>query len=210
MNRDEEDDQSLLAAEYVIGLLPQLSRRRIEHRMRREAQLRAKVAFWEDRLGHLNKYYGAQPVSPSVKAAIDARLFRKLQNSVVAGLLALSLVALTSVFALQTNKLERTSTELHNPSTGYRFAVSVSSDRTDIEIKLNDGRLPEGHSFELWIIATGEMPRSLGAFSHESKKTLPDGLPSGSTIAVSLEPLNGSLTGLPTGDVLAAGRLPPD
>ncbi len=69
-------------------------------------------------------------------------------------------------------------------------------------------------SFELWLIPTGETrPRSLGLIqpgqpirldipSDLAGRVTPD-----ATLAVSLEPPGGSPTGLPTGPVIAVGKL---
>jgi anti-sigma-K factor RskA len=65
----------------------------------------------------------------------------------------------------------------------------------------------------LWVIPADGTPRSLGmiekagttemAMSAELKAWLVDG----ATLAVSLEPAGGSPTGLPTGPVIASGKL---
>ncbi len=74
--------------------------------------------------------------------------------------------------------------------------------------------VPHGRSLELWAI-TGEdsAPRSLGLLdaSGETQVPLPPDLAGGRAggviLAVSLEPLGGSPTGQPTGEVLYSGRL---
>ena len=68
-------------------------------------------------------------------------------------------------------------------------------------------------SMELWLIPQGGKPASLGLISagQPVQLNLPPELlkqvGSGATLAVSLEPLGGSPTGQPTGEVIAHGSL---
>jgi len=69
-------------------------------------------------------------------------------------------------------------------------------------------------AFELWLIPTGETrPRSLGLVQPgqpirlEIPPDLAGRLTPDATLAVSIEPPGGSPTGLPTGPVIAAGKL---
>lgn len=66
---------------------------------------------------------------------------------------------------------------------------------------------------ELWIIAPGDRPRSLGLIEpgrpvhiHVPPTLMPH-FSTAATLAVSLEPPGGSPTGLPTGPVIANGKL---
>jgi anti-sigma-K factor RskA len=66
---------------------------------------------------------------------------------------------------------------------------------------------------ELWLIAPGDKPRSLGLVKGEQPVAL--AIPAdlrrfvtdASTLAISLEPPGGSPTGSPTGPVIAQGKL---
>lgn len=69
-------------------------------------------------------------------------------------------------------------------------------------------------SFEMWVLPKGQNPISLGVMDGKEVVTIdtdkligPDG--SRATLAVSVEPLGGSPTGLPTGPVVASGQLQP-
>lgn len=69
-------------------------------------------------------------------------------------------------------------------------------------------------SFEMWVLPEGQNPISLGVMDGKEVVTIdtdkligPDG--SRATLAVSVEPLGGSPTGLPTGPVVASGQLKP-
>ncbi len=70
------------------------------------------------------------------------------------------------------------------------------------------GRVPE-----LWLIAEGEAPRSLGLLATDRTQTvvvpatLRAGLAPGSLLAISLEPSGGAPAGAPTGPIIAKGEL---
>ena len=70
-----------------------------------------------------------------------------------------------------------------------------------------------GRSPELWLIVGTAAPRSLGLIdlaaprAHAIPADLRPLLTRGATLAISLEPAGGSPTGLPTGPVVAAGKL---
>ena len=70
-----------------------------------------------------------------------------------------------------------------------------------------------GHSHELWVIPADGTPRSMGILPGAKPmqmrvaEPMADYMAGGATLAVSVEPTGGSPTGLPTGPVIAAGKL---
>ena len=71
-----------------------------------------------------------------------------------------------------------------------------------------EGRVPE-----LWLIAPGQAPRSLGLLAIDQSHTvavpqpLRQALASGATLAVTLEPPGGAPQGAPTGPIIAKGEI---
>lgn len=71
--------------------------------------------------------------------------------------------------------------------------------------------VPEAHDAQLWLIAGKAAPRSLGLLRRDAAQRLTVagsaavGIAAGTTLAISIEPLGGSPTGLPTGPVVASG-----
>ena len=59
---DPADDDNLIAAEYVLGVLGVAERREVERRLAQEPALASEVAFWEERLTGLAD--AVAPVSP--------------------------------------------------------------------------------------------------------------------------------------------------
>jgi len=70
-----------------------------------------------------------------------------------------------------------------------------------------------GHSHELWVIPADGTPRSLGILPGAQplhlrvEGPIAQQVGEGVTLALSVEPTGGSPTGLPTGQVIAAGKL---
>lgn len=94
---------------------------------------------------------------------------------------------------------------------GQQMIISVDpSKRTLIVTPLNPAARETGHSLELWLIAEGQKPSSLGLIEAEGITVMDASkfqLKSGTILAVSREPAGGSPTGQPTGAVLYAGKL---
>jgi anti-sigma-K factor RskA len=76
----------------------------------------------------------------------------------------------------------------------------------------DDGALAD-RATELWVIEGDSAPRSLGVIqiaapnAHAISSQVISGLQPGAMLAISIEPIGGSPTGLPTGPVIATGKL---
>ncbi|MGN6819418.1 MAG: anti-sigma factor [Sphingomonas sp.] len=93
-------------------------------------------------------------------------------------------------------------------------AVPAMVDMTTGEMRIGEtGMAPQGKTAQLWMIGGDGVPRSMGmlASTGPSRMMLPmekrRHLKTGMMLAVSIEPLGGSPTGLPTGPVVASGKL---
>ena len=115
----------------------------------------------------------------------------------------------------QTPDATLTSVGLLKGETGpASFVVTLDRDNKRLIIAPVSSSSPSGRSFEMWVLPKGQAPISLGVMDGHDVVTIdtdkligPDG--SRATLAVSLEPLGGSPTGLPTGPVVASGQLQP-
>ncbi len=229
---DPADGHSLVAAEYVLGVLGAEERREVERRLALEPALADEVAFWEERLGGLAD--AVAPVAPPpqgwsrIDAAISAAvptlapsrpsLWQSLEFwrafGIGAGALATaSVAALTYLGVAPTARAPLMATL--GGSTGqpnFVAAITATGDGLVVvpaALLTNDPR-----AFELWLIPVGETrPRSLGLIQpgQPIRLTIPPELAGrltpDATLAVSLEPPGGSPTGAPTGPVIAAGKL---
>jgi len=221
-----EGDGKLIAAEYVLGVLSTAERRAVQARIAREPALRAEVEYWEQRLGPLASELKPVDPPPRVWAKIEATLaadesHRTLWQSLPfwrwaaigsAAVAAASLVAFVYLARFQSPNPPLVA-KLESSSGGAGFVVAIDSGGAGLTVvpaALSD---VNQRALELWLIAPGEQPRSLGLI--EAGRPVHVSVPAEliqrvtplSTLAVSLEPLGGSPTGLPTGPVIASGKL---
>lgn len=225
------DDERLLAAEYVLGVLEADERRRAENRIARDRVFAGEVAFWEDRLGGLA--HGIAPVTPPARAwdRIEAALGRParparrgLWHSLAfwrtlafgsTGLAIGSFAALLAVAILRPPLPAQAPLVAALGATAGQpgFVAAVAPDRQSLMIVPAALGTAEQRVPELWIIPADGRPRSLGLINRNEpvRVTVPAELighvGAESTLAVSLEPPGGSPTGQPTGPVIAHGKL---
>jgi len=224
---DPADDGSLVAAEYVLGLLGAAERREVERRLSREPAFASEVAFWEQRLGGLAEAVAPVPPPEATWSRIETAIGAAPQRASVwqsvsfwrgfaiasATLAAASIAALIYMGLVPAARAPLMATLSGNAGQpNFVAAVTASGDSLVIvpaALLTNDPR-----AFELWLIPAGEArPRSLGLIQPgqpiklEIPSDLAGRLTPDATLAVSLEPPGGSPTGLPTGPVIAAGKL---
>lgn len=204
---EETDDAP--AAEYVLGVLDLAERRACEARIKRDANFAARVAAWETRLEGLNDDYAEAP-APNLLPVIEARLFpvavrprtgarlglmRWLSGAVVAAaLVAVSLATLMP------------------PQPALVAVLATADARLSYEVRQFGGTLQvarvagvpavSGQVHELWVIAPGASPVSLGLLADTPLVVSYPVPPQGWMLAVSVEPAGGSPSGIPTGPVI--------
>lgn len=213
-----------LAAEYVLGVLDAGARREAERRLAQDPAFAAEVDYWEERLGGLASEVA--PVAPPahVWSRIDAELAPKprranLWNSLLfwrwsaiasAALAAASLAAIY-VAVVSSNRAPLVATLDASGRAG--FIAAIDPGRATITIVPASLTNVEQRALELWLIAPGDQPRSLGLI--EAGRPVRINVPAAlagrvtadAALAVSIEPPGGSPTGLPTGPVIASGKL---
>jgi anti-sigma-K factor RskA len=230
---DRSRDQ-LLAGEYVLGVLSEADRRRVEERMLRDRPFAAMVANWSDNLSGFNDDYAAEAPSPQAFAKIERRLFpaRSFRQELAAsgswwnslilwrGLAFASLALLVTYASLQSGWIGApppSRTLMAQMSGGDGAAVGLLA-RYD----MGSGRMQlmpvaasadAARSLQLWLVPDGgQAPVSLGILPQTGEGTidipsnLRPRLKDGVTFAVSVEPFGGSPTGQPTGPVIASGK----
>lgn len=237
MSAEEDSDRDLggddmLAAEYVLGVLPPAERQAAALRIEAETEFSRRVEGWEAHFSPLAEAYQAVEPPASVKAAIDRRLFapRTAPATPATGLWAslgfwrglatAALAALIIVFARP--YLSRPTAapppaglvaSLAADGTDVRYLVFLDRAKGDVGLSHVSGERAAGHDFELWMIQGDNPPVSMGVIPVGSVAHLavsPEHralLDAGAVLAVSLEPQGGSPTGQPTGPVVAAGDL---
>lgn len=217
MNNDE------LASEYVLGTLPAEQRAEVERRLAHDADLRAAVDAWEQRLLPLTAL--AEPVPPS------AQLWRRIQGSLATppisvpwwnllalwrGLAAAGLAAsvvLAALLLMRPPTAEPTFVVVlvapQNQAPGW---VIQASDNQQIQlIPLGVMEVPADKALQFWTKGDGwQGPVSLGLVKPGQTLSVPlDKLPPlapNQLFELTLEDPSGSPTGKPTGPIQAIGR----
>ena len=209
-----------LASEYVLGTLPAESRAEVEQRLPHDAELRAAVDAWEQRLLPLTAL--AEPVPPS------AQLWRRIERHIGSArvpwwdLLAvwrgLAAAGLAASVVLATLLLTRAPAEpsfvvvLVAPQTQAPGWVIQASNNQQIQlIPLGVMEVPADKALQFWTKGDGwQGPVSLGLVTPGQTLSVPlDKLPPLSPnqlFELTLEDPRGSPTGKPTGPIQAIGR----
>jgi anti-sigma-K factor RskA len=226
---DRDDDSKPLAAEYVLGVLDAEQRRDFEQRLTHEPALRTEVEYWERRLGGLASEVTPVEPPPQAWSNIEAALSPNTTPSADGGLwhslafwrwaaIGSAAVAAASIAALVvSHPIPSSNTPLIaklDVSGGQAgFVAAIDPARNGLTIVPASVTNLNQRVLELWLIAPGDKPRSLGLI--EAGRAIHINLPADlsgriaadATLAVSLEPPGGSPTGQPTGPVIANGKL---
>lgn len=230
---DRSRDQ-LLAGEYVLGVLSEADRRKVEARMIKDRAFAAMVANWQENLAGFDTDYEEQAPPSRTYSQIEARLFpaRTFQQQLLLsggwwnslalwrGLAIASFAALLTYASLQSGWIGEAPPSRvlvaqlsgdNNAALGLMARYDTGNGRLQIvpvAAKADDAR-----SLQLWLVPDGgEAPVSLGILPQTGEggvdipADLQPRLKDGVTFAVSLEPFGGSPTGQPTGPVIASGK----
>ena len=225
------EDGSVLAAEYVLGVLDAQERIATEARIARDPQFARHVESWENHLAGLNGAFESVDPPAYLKDALEHRLFggtatasqtglARIWNSArfwrlgtfaaTAGLILLAAITLREPPPLPVTG-ETLLASLVTEEGDTRFVVLYDSSANVLRASLVEGTAPAERDYELWFVPPGNSgaPVSLGIVGGEGDKaphvpaTLLGDFTDGTTIAVSLEPAGGSPTGQATGPVVA-------
>lgn len=218
-------DDEMLAAEYVLGVLPDGERKAFAARFSVDAALRARIQFWEKQLSAFNGAYASANPPPALRGAVHERLFgaevktgfwqslgfwRALSFATIA---ALALIVAVP-YALNPKSQLVSIAELSGETKAVKMAVSYDVATATIRYNRVEGQAATGRDFQLWAIIGKDAPISLGVIpaAASGKFKVPPRLAAGisdAVLAISDEPTGGSPTGQPTGAVLSSGKLIP-
>jgi anti-sigma-K factor RskA len=225
IDHNAKPDDEAAAFEYALGVLTATERAAVERRAAGDAAFARLIAYWEMKLSPWAE--SVAPVTPPpqvwsriaaalpLAAAEKPRLWENLAFwrglTFASGALA---AACFAALVYLGNAPSRAPLIASIDGGGHRhFVATVDVGRGSIAIvpaayAADATRVPE-----LWLIPPDGKPRPLGLLSADRAVTivLPAdlaALTSGAAVlAVSLEPQGGSPTGLPTGPVIAQGKL---
>jgi anti-sigma-K factor RskA len=203
--------EDALAAEYVLGVLDLAERTEVTARLKRDPAFAARVADWEIHLAGLNDGFDAVK-APNLLPKIEARLFPKAERhgfgrvfGWLAGGLVAAAVALASIATLAPPRPAPVATLA---TADNRLAYRVTHFGGSLQVTRIAG-VPAvtGQVHELWVIAPGSNPVSLGLLGDRPLVIQYPVPPEGFVLAVSIEPEGGSPTGLPTGPVILTAEI---
>lgn len=230
----EPGGDDIVAAEYVLGVLPAAERAEAASRAERDRSFARLVDQWEERLSPLASAYPEVEPPAALKSALDRRLFSGTEDAQDAsasrpgfwsslalwrGLTAVAVAALLLFAALPylspPPAEPRTSlvASLAAEGSDVHYLVVYDAAKGDVGLSHVSGERAKGHDFELWMIEGSNPPVSMGVIPVGSAvhialaEAARQKLAQGAVLAVSLEPAGGSPTGQPTGPVVASGDL---
>ena len=203
-----EDEDHLLAAEYVTGVLALSERVAVEARLRGDAGLAELVTDWENRFEDLNEDY-AEVAAPNLLPMIEARLFPvQAKPSLWSNLWAWGAAATAAVAVVAYLALTPAAPSFVATLDGgtLKYEAVITQDRLTIT-RVSGAAADATHSLELWIINGDNPPVSLGVIDGDRETISLPGVTAGEVLAITVEPLGGSPTGAPTTAPVAVGKL---
>jgi anti-sigma-K factor RskA len=225
----ESDDA--LAMDYALGALGRDDRRAVERRMRGEPGFRLLVEGWQRDLAPLDAETPALAPPPAVWEAIAAEiapaprpaparprlwdslaLWRSLAFAGTAAA-AIAIAQIGPAPAVPGAPPPLLVAALAGADGTPLLSAAYDPVRGAVVLTPATQRDDAGKSPELWVIEGDKPPRSLGVVdihgpnAHAISSKQLAGLAPGSVLAISIEPLGGSPSGLPTGPVVASGTL---
>ena len=207
---DEADDA--FAGEYVLGVLNLADRIAAEARIKTDPVFAARIARWESQFSDLNDGFAPADVPPELLQKIESRLFAQpspsrlgwrlwLTGAVTAAVIGFGILMLMPLSAPGT-----VIASLGAP--GAPLVYEARHDGTHLLVSRSAGTpAPDGQTHELWVIAPGAAPVSLGLLGADPLDVEYPRPPAGWILAVSVEPAGGSPTGAPTGPVILTAEL---
>jgi anti-sigma-K factor RskA len=213
-----DDDRSLLAAEYVLGLASDAERAAVERDLARDFELRRAVYYWQDRLFAMTRIPDPAEPSPALWSRIEASLaparggwWGSLALWRAVSAVALALVVVLGVRYLAPAPTERYVAVLQNDQRVAGWIVEIEA-RGDVRlVPLAATPVPPQRALQFWTKApSATAPTSLGLVRGDRPTVLPasrlPALEPDTLFELTLEPEGGSPIGRPTGPILFVGR----
>ena len=218
------DEPDVAAAELALGLLEGEDRAAALRRQLAEPAFARDVERWRDRFAALFSSFPAEEPAADLEQRVIARLngpARPRPGLWRTFALASSLAAasLLGVVVMRPDAIAPPAVVQPAPMVaafmieGQETPTLAVYDAARGQVRMPGPMpIPAGRSAQLWAIVGDEAPHPLGLFHQAGAGVMADApspKPMGeeTTLAISIEPLGGSPTGLPTGPVVASARL---
>lgn len=234
--RPEDWDSSrdeIISGEYVLGVLSEADRRKVEERMAVDERFSRQVRRWQRNLSQFNEDYQDQPVPADLFRKIEVRLFEPAVDETKTSMLrwlwssasfwraAFGVTLLAGVIGLSVDRIsarnERPApamvAELSSNEGGLRLLASYDASTGLLNISPAAQRESAPKSLEVWVIGPDQVPISVGILAEGSGGNLniPESLrqkvSKDVVVAITLETFGGSPDGKPHGPVVASGKM---
>ncbi len=221
------DDDTALAAEYVLGLLDTATHTSAAARTTTDSAFAAEVGTWRERL--LPLLDGADETPPDdiwgkVQSALPIATGQDTGSNMLRlwqGLTAVSASAAAALAAFLFLQPAAQTTPAAPPpliaalgSDASSSAVTARFDSATGQLLITPVSLKTGELYpELWIIPADGKARSLGMVKNDMPTqvivpiSMRQYMDQGATLAITPEPLNGAPNGKATGPVIASGKI---
>lgn len=218
----EHAEIDAMAAEYVLGTLEWNERREVMALRAINKDMDKAISYWERRLSPLSNLVAEiQPSSDLLKKInrqIDSEprlmvALNRWRSLAIAASVLLLAVTTAFIYQMQVWRIDpQYYTLLQTEAKSPVFMLSFDEKSATVTVQTIGAKAPNGKSFELWIVADGAAPKSMGIVLPDGKKeialsNMSVSIIENATFAVSVEPLGGSPTGAPTGPIPYSGKL---
>jgi len=216
------EDDTVLAGEYALRLLSPLEEISVRRRIAAEPAFAALVRGWQNEFSTIAEEE-VEEVAPDIalRKTLMQRVFAEEPAPSIWEKLGIwqwaAMAAVVVGLAFFATSLLPTAApdfiaEMAAEDGSVAVTASYFTESQDVVIELTGGAAPNGRALEVWGIVDGQAPVSLGVIPADGsgRFNVPEELEgkwAGMICAVSVEPLGGSPTGLPTGEVLATAEL---
>lgn len=224
--------EDVAAAELALGLLEGEERSVALRRVLAEPGFAAQVEWWRSRLAALfdlwHERAAPSHIGARIEASLDGAAIGTTTPAKVSRFPWPALTAFTSAIAAclllfvmlrpeptvpvsQPIPVPRPTSVLVAMLGDAKSPIAAVYDPANGGLRVAAGPdVPNARVAELWVIGGDGVPHSLGLLSGQPTVLAPKGvdrgrIATGATLAISVEPLGGSPTGLPTGPVVATG-----
>jgi anti-sigma-K factor RskA len=234
---NEPPSDDVLAGEYVLGVLDPVQRRQVQARLETDRAFAQRVEEWERRFAPLLDDIAPVEAPPQVWSAVCRRLgWAEVKSArpgfwqslgfwraatVLSTVVAIAAIAFTVERSsnapqaiVQAESGAKPVTPLDHDDGTPGWLASVDAGRgTVLMVPVPSAPDPQGRVPELWLIAAGKAPVSLGAVSITRSHTVAvpanarAALVAGSTLAITLEPATGIPHAAPSSAVIAKGTI---
>ena len=215
-----QENDAILAAEYVLGLVDSQTRQQLDKRLNDDDAFARQVLHWQKAFSGMDALTPDSVPSPE----IWQKIARKVKHDTTpptslrpATWLGWSLAAalagvliFTSVRKPETVPVMQPVAILNGTQSDAQFVVSLDKSTRLIQVSALNVVLPEAKNLQLWLIKGHEPPQALGLITQPGRNEFQleaGALDNQTTLAVSLEPIGGSkLTG-PSGPIVFMGKI---